>query len=52
MDPTEQSGVPPVFPSIEPTPLQEAALEALRRHTWPDEDLTMDLEPYPDSQVY
>jgi predicted small lipoprotein YifL len=36
------------------TPRQEAAAEDAHRHTWPDEDdrLTMDLEPFPDSQVY
>jgi hypothetical protein len=44
----------PMTHGPDPTPLQEAALEAQRQRTWPDEDdrLTMDLEPYPDSQVY
>jgi hypothetical protein len=43
-----------VFPSAWPTELQEALAEERDHGTWPDEDdrLTMDPEPYPDSQLY
>jgi hypothetical protein len=38
----------------EPTALQEAALEERHHRRSPEDDdrLIMDLEPYPDSQVY